>query len=641
MKHYLLFILLFFVYQTKAQVVINEVDADSPGTDTKEFIELKTSSPNMPLDGYVVVLYNGSDDQSYEAFDLDSYSSNVNGLFILGTSGVSPPPDYVFNKVDNVIQNGADAVAIYQDNASNFPNDTPIKLSGLIDVLVYDTNDSDDSVLLDGFGVSTQYNEDENGDKDNQSNQRKSDGTFEAKASTPGTLNDGDITISTIKTIYTEGESFDITFTCSEIVSSDLTINYTLANGNFTSSDYNGDLSVTIVNGSSSANTTIILIDDTDDEGNETLLVSIVNLDVSYRATNDHYSVTINDNDNVENYGTPLNPTYGLVTFTAPDYDYQSLNGLAGQTLRDAITALISNTNEVRAQTYGDVWDMLKEADVNPENKDEVWLLYMEQGRAKTDQQGSGSGVGKWNREHIYPQSRGGFTDGTSTSADGKDIYMTTDASQTEHGHSDAHSLRPADSQENSSRSNKDFGDEYDGPIGNAGTWKGDVARSVMYMALRYNALDVVSGNPDNSSVGELGDLDYLIQWHKADRPDDYEMNRNNVIFDWQKNRNPFIDRPELVDYVFGDKIGFIYNKANDIDELSKTLTFSPNPVINKIVFSEVIYGTIQVYSLNGQLLLSGKLESNKFDLSSLKSGLYIYHINTSSQNFKGKVIKK
>ncbi|QZT36687.1 endonuclease [Halosquirtibacter xylanolyticus] len=648
MNKLLLLTLFLFSTLVNAQIVINEVDADNPSTDTKEFIELKTTNPNTPLDGYVVVLFNGSDDSSYDAFDLDGYTSDVNGLFVLGTSGVSPSPDLIFSKADNVIQNGADAVAIYRGDATDFPNDTPITQTDLIDAIVYDTNDGDDPGLLNGLGVSVQYNENENSDKDHHSNQRKADNTFEAKIATPGALNNGTgvqkptIAISTTKNVYAEGEQFDITFTCSEDVKSDLTINYTLTKDNFTTSDYTGDLSVTIGNGTTTATSTIALTDDTEDEGDETLVVTLDNLNADYQATNNFYAITIKDNDYaVSNYGTPLNPTYGKVSTTASDDYYSSLYGLSGQDLKNAITTLISDASVVRAQTYGDVWDMLKEADVNPSNNSEIWLLYSEQGRGKSEQQGSGSSVGKWNREHVYPQSRGGFKDGTSRSADGKEVYMNTDANHTEHGHADAHSLRPADSGENTRRSNNDFGEEYSGPAGNAGSWKGDVARSVMYMALRYNALDVVTGNPDNGTVGQLGDLTHLLAWHKADRPDDYEMHRNNVIYDWQKNRNPFIDFPDLVDYVFGDKQGSVFNKSTAIDEKSNVLYFVPNPVVNKIRFKKTISGYIEIYDLNGKKVLSDKVNAREYDLSTLKSGLYFYQIQTKTESFKGKIIKK
>jgi hypothetical protein len=648
MKRILLPVLLLISTLVGAQIiVINEVDADNPGTDTKEFIELKTSTVNMALDGYVVVLYNGSDDKSYDAFDLDGYSSDANGLFVLGTAGVSPTPNYVFSKADNVVQNGADAVAIYQDDASSFPNDTPISLTNLIDVFVYDTSDGDDSGLLNGFNVTIQYDENAAGDKDNHSNQLKSDGTFEAKEPTPGALNDGggiqsiSITISTLKEEYTEGETFDITFTASENLTSDLVLNYTLSNENFNSSDYTGSLTVTIINGTSEASTTITLVDDTDDEGYEVLILKYVDFNAAYQAINDNYEVKVLDNDfTTSPWGTPMEPTFGVVNSMAPTDYYSSLNDKSGQELKDAITALISNTAVVRAQTYGDVWNIIKEADTNPQNNQEVWLLYTEIGRSKLDQQGSGSGVGKWNREHIYPQSRGGFVGGTSTSANGIDVFMVTDATHIEHGHSDAHDIRPADSPENSSRGNKDFG-EYSGPDGNSGSWKGDVARSVMYMALRYNDLDVVSGNPDNTTVGELGDLDSLLLWHTRDKADDYEMNRNNVVYNWQKNRNPFIDMPTLVDYVYGAKNDEVWNSSSTINDFKNEMNFYPNPVINELIFEKTVIGVFSLLNMDGKLILKKDINSNRVNLSNLNQGIYIYRIKTNNTFYQGKIIKK
>lgn len=68
-------------------IIINESDSDTPGVDTAEFIELKTPQPNSPLDGYVLVLFNGSKsggDSSYFALNLDGFTSDFNGLFVLG-----------------------------------------------------------------------------------------------------------------------------------------------------------------------------------------------------------------------------------------------------------------------------------------------------------------------------------------------------------------------------------------------------------------------------------------------------------------------------------------------------------------------------------------------------------------------------
>ncbi len=651
MNKHLLFLTLLSLFSINllhAQILINEVDADTPSTDQEEFLELFTSSPNMSLDGYVVVLYNGSNDASYDAIDLDGYTSDNNGIFVIGTTGVSPSPDLLFSSATNAIQNGADAIAIYSGDATDFPYGTPVSNTNLIDALVYDTNDGDDTGLLTGLGQTIQYNENENGNKDYESLQRQPDGTFTAATPTTGLLNDGSgetstkITISTDFNEYMEGSTINVTFTASESVTADLTINFTLEKENFTSSDYTGTLSATISSGNTSASTSIKLIDDSENEDIETAVIAFVNLDSNYEAYNDNYSITINDNDfTTSNYGTPLNPTYGNVQSTAPEGYYSSLNGLHGNVLKTAISALIS-TN-AHAQTYGDVWDILKEADENPENNNQVWLIYTEQGRSKSLQQSSGSGIGKWNREHIYAQSRGGFSDGTSTTADGKDIYMRSSSDDLDHAHGDAFHLRAADAIENSSRSNEDYGedaDEYNGPEGNNGSWKGDVARSLFYMALRYDDLDLTTGNPDNSTVGVIGDLTYLLTWDKEDEPDDFEMHRNNIIYTWQNNRNPFIDLPDLVDYVYGDKQDQTYNLSTSVTNIdySKTSIY-PNPASIQINLINLISGDkIDIYSITGDIVSSYSFNNNPINISSLKDGFYFIKVNSQ---FYGKFLKK
>ncbi len=198
------------------QIKINEVDADTPGGDTAEFIELYSSSPNTDLTGYIIVFYNGSDDKSTGTpVDLAGYSTDSNGFFVIGNSGVTGASITINS---NTIQNGADAVALYQDNASNFPNDTALTTTNLIDAVVYDTNDSDDSGLLTGLNESTQWNEDMNSDKDNQSLQLISDGSYFAMIPTPNAQNTepSAITYNSVSTISslragTVGEYYQLT----------------------------------------------------------------------------------------------------------------------------------------------------------------------------------------------------------------------------------------------------------------------------------------------------------------------------------------------------------------------------------------------------------------------------------------------
>lgn len=186
-----------FATEIDSPIRINEVDADTAGSDTLEFVELYDGGVgNTPLDGLVIVLYNGSDSSSYNsAFDLDGFSTNSEGYFVLGNELVVPTPALILG--NNGLQNGADAVALYVGNADDYPNDTPVSGIGLIDALVYDTNDSD---LPDLLNVLTpnhpQINEDEAGNKDGHANARIPDGgnaidtsVYVAQFPTPGSTN--------------------------------------------------------------------------------------------------------------------------------------------------------------------------------------------------------------------------------------------------------------------------------------------------------------------------------------------------------------------------------------------------------------------------------------------------------------------
>jgi predicted extracellular nuclease len=153
-------------------VRINELDADTPGTDAAEFVELFDGGKGgVPLDGLVVVLYNGSTDVSYAAYDLDGYTTDASGYFLLGNSAVVPPPTVTI--ANNFVQNGQDAAALYRANAADFPTNTPVTTGNLQDAIVYDTNDADDPGLLVLLNAGQpQVNESATGASEAVSNQR-------------------------------------------------------------------------------------------------------------------------------------------------------------------------------------------------------------------------------------------------------------------------------------------------------------------------------------------------------------------------------------------------------------------------------------------------------------------------------------
>lgn len=225
--------------------------------------------------------------------------------------------------------------------------------------------------------------------------------------------------------------------------------------------------------------------------------------------------------------GSPYDSTY-----------YAGAIGKTGPQLRGALHNIIKVQTRI---SYATVWDALKQTDQDPANSANVILFYTGRSQSKSS---NGGGVNDWNREHVWAQSHGDF--GTA-SGPGTDL----------------HHLRPTDVSVNSTRGNKDFDNggspvaEAPGCYTDADSWeprnavKGDVARMIMYMAIRYEGADgwpnlEINNSVSNGSAPYHGKLSVLLQWHAQDPPDAFEKRRNDVIYaNWQNNRNPFIDHPE------------------------------------------------------------------------------------------------
>ena len=225
------------------------------------------------------------------------------------------------------------------------------------------------------------------------------------------------------------------------------------------------------------------------------------------------------------------------------DY-YENALGKSGTSLKIALHNIIDDHTEI---SYSNVWEALRNTDEDPANQNNVILLYTGRSQSKTS---NGSSIDSWNREHVWAKSHGDF--GTSM-GEGTDL----------------HHLRPTDVSVNSSRGNKDFDNggtaqkEAPDTYADSDSWeprdevKGDVARMIFYMAVRYEGdngeLDLeVTEKVNNGSAPLHGKLSTLLQWHQQDPVDDFERNRNDVIYqDYQHNRNPFIDHPEWVEGIW------------------------------------------------------------------------------------------
>ncbi len=319
--------------------------------------------------------------------------------------------------------------------------------------------------------------------------------------------------------------------------------------------------------------------------------------------------------------------SFGLLTVAGqipPGY-YDNAIGKTGEQLKTALHNIIKNHTEY---PYSQTDEMLMETDEDPNNSNNVILLYKGTSQAKST---FGGGANDWNREHVWAKSHGDFGDSPP------------------HG-TDIHHLRPEDASVNSDRGNKDFDNggiqhsEATGCYYDGDSWeprdavKGDVARMIFYMEVRYEGdngeLDLEVVNWVNSAPEpEHGKYSALYQWHQDDPPDAFEINRNNVIYAYQDNRNPFIDHPEY--------LILIYDPTNAVNDVYyNSLTIYPNPATDRISIKTpslaLASGVISIYDIRGQeaykdILTMGSATEN-IDISSLDEGFYFLILNTEDQ---------
>ena len=356
-------------------------------------------------------------------------------------------------------------------------------------------------------------------------------------------------------------------------------------------------------------------------------------------------------------FGPPYDPTFGIVQSNIPSTYYQQANGLSGEELKEALYQIVSN-HVVFPYTSSstDTWDILQQSDQDPTEHNNMILVYTGRSQDKGYRDGSGNysqyenGNGtqsnSWNREHVWPKSHG-FPD------------------EDDNAYTDVHNLKPCDRSVNSSRGTKDF--DFGGSQHNEAndcntdtdSWeppdyvKGDIARILFYMVIRYDPgfdhnnntfdLELVDYTTPNNNDPILGKLSSLIQWHNDDPVDDFETNRNEIIFGFQENRNPFIDHPNLVNYLWGDNYGVVWNEnlGNSDYEINDMKIF-PNPSSGIINFGiDMTEEKIEIFTIMGEKVLDYLVnDSNRLELN-LQSGIYILRSFTKSGLLNSKIIIK
>jgi len=276
-----------------------------------------------------------------------------------------------------------------------------------------------------------------------------------------------------------------------------------------------------------------------------------------------------------------------------PTY-YNDVNlDLTGNSLMSELATKITATHTTTL-SYG--WDDIRESDLNPTNSSEVILFYGwndNDGDVTTDRTRSsyenGGNVGNWNREHVYPKSLG--TPNLGTTGPGADV----------------HHLRAADVQRNGTRSSNLFADgsgsasyiTSSGGFYPGDEWKGDVARMMMYMYLRYGSQCLPSNVAIGTTVSSDSNMvELLLEWNAEDPVSTIEQQRNDVVANAQGNRNPFIDNPAFATAIWGgvqaeDLFG---NTSNDNDGSSDNSndsdTSNNNGTATDLFISEYIEGS-------------------------------------------------
>ncbi len=327
---------------------------------------------------------------------------------------------------------------------------------------------------------------------------------------------------------------------------------------------------------------------------------------------------------------------------------------LSGTALRDALATKIIATH-TNYLSYDEAREALKIIDLEPGQTQNVFLLYGfsnnmcpnatsddNDHRLRSKNDFGGGTTCEWNREHTFPKSLGDPNLGTSGPG------------------SDVHHLRSCDVQRNSQRSSLKFavGSGNSGIVSGGwypgDEWKGDVARMMMYMYLRYGSqcYPTLVG-VGNSVANDSNMIDLFLQWNVEDPVSQVEINRNNYLENTsnqygQGNRNPFIDNPYLATRIWGgqdaeDTWG-IYLSVHNF-ELSTGIKILPKPaseyVSISIVNPELEIQKIQLYSIAGKIIFESNNSENKINLSNHSSGLYFIKIETNKGVYTDKILKK
>ena len=316
---------------------------------------------------------------------------------------------------------------------------------------------------------------------------------------------------------------------------------------------------------------------------------------------------------------------------TIPAGYYNSLDGKSGQALKDAIHELATQHTVLN---YYSLWNYFPTTDCRLDDKNKIWDMY-------SDKQYYVWNTYGMNREHSFPKSWwGGY--------DANDGYAA---------YTDLNHLYPADAEPNMKKSNYPMGEvsttRYTNGVTKVGTpksgqgggcssvfepddrYKGDFARTYFYMACTYQQYYwKYTYQVTNSHWKTLNDwsVDLLCRWARADAVSDKEVYRNDAVQQCQNNRNPFIDFPDLFEYIWGNRQGQVF-LINEAGISSDTTTYTGDPELiaptqgTVLDFGEVALGK----SLEYTLYIKGRGLNNPLSLQLYRYDYEMFSLSVSN----------